>query len=188
MNEQERTRLSKFLSLVLRHDPGAISVELDDAGWISIDLLLSAARAHGTEISRPMLEEIVATSPKRRFAFSDDAQHIRAVQGHSIDVDLKYEPSVPPDCLYHGTVESVISEITTQGLLRMSRRHVHLSIDEETARIVGARRGKPVVLVIAARRMYEDGFAFFMATNGVWLTERVPPAYIQLPQRNRQAR
>lgn len=180
MNERDRTRLSKFLSFVLRHEPGAIGVELDEAGWISVETLLEASRAHGTEITRPMLEEIVATSPKRRFAFSRDTQCIRAVQGHSIEVDLKYAPSVPPDILYHGTVDDFITAIRSQGLLRMSRQHVHLSADATTARTVGARRGRPVVLEVLARQMHEDGFAFFMATNGVWLTEHVPPTYIQL--------
>ncbi len=182
MNERERTRLSKFLSFVLRHEPRAIGVELDDAGWISVDLLLEASCAHGTEITRSMLEEIVATSPKRRFVLSDDAQRIRAAQGHSVDVDLKYAIAVPPDVLFHGTVESLVSVIRSEGLLRMSRHHVHLSLDAATARTVGARRGRPVVLEILARRMHEDGFTFHVSTNGVWLTEHVPPKYIRFPQ------
>lgn len=181
MNERERTRLSKFLSFVLRHEPGAIGVELDEAGWISVDELLAAACAHGTRITRPALEEIVATSPKRRFAFSDDAERIRAVQGHSVEVNLQYTPSIPPDLLFHGTIDKFVQAISAEGLLRMSRRHVHLSADAATARTVGARRGRPVVLEICAVKMYKDGFAFFMATNGVWLTEHVPPAYIRFP-------
>jgi len=180
MDERERTRLSKFLSFALRHEPGAIGVELDDAGWVSVDLLLESARGHGTEITRAMLEDIVATSSKHRFVLSDDGQRIRAAQGHSVDVDLQYAIAVPPDILFHGTIESRMPAIRAQGLLRMSRHHVHLSLDAATARAVAARRGKPVVLEILAGRMHRDGFAFHVSTNGVWLTEHVPPAYIQI--------
>lgn len=181
MDESERTRLSKFLSLVLRHEPDAIGIELDGAGWVSVDLLLRASTAHGTKITRSMLEEVVATSPKRRFVLSDDAQRIRAAQGHSVDVDLEYAIAVPPDVLFHGTIERVMAAIRSQGILRMSRHHVHLSLDAATARSVGGRRGRPVVLEVLARQMHEDGFAFHVATNGVWLTEHVPPAYIRFP-------
>ncbi len=133
MDESERRRLSKFLSFVLRHEPDAIGLELDVAGWASVDSLLEASCTHGAEVTRPMLEEVVATSPKRRFVFSDDGQRIRAAQGHSIDVDLNYLPTVPPDVLFHGTVETSISVIRSQGLLRLNRHDVHLSIDAQTA-------------------------------------------------------
>jgi putative RNA 2'-phosphotransferase len=185
MDEGERTRLSKFLSFVLRHEPHAIGIELDGAGWASVDTLLEASRSHGTEITRPILEEVVATSPKQRFIFSDDGQHIRAVQGHSVDVDLRYAPTVPPDLLFHGTVETSISAIRTQGLLRLSRHHVHLSLDAATALAVGSRRGRPVVLEVLAKRMHEDGFTFHVSSNGVWLTEHVPPRYIRFPKARR---
>jgi putative RNA 2'-phosphotransferase len=52
---------------------------------------------------------------------------------------------------------------------------VHLSPDAETARVVGARRGRPVILRVDAGGMAADGAEFFRATNGVWLTDAVPP-------------
>ncbi|HEX7843111.1 MAG TPA: RNA 2'-phosphotransferase [Kofleriaceae bacterium] len=176
------TDLSKFLSFVLRHEPGVIGIELDRNGWVEIDRLVAQCRAHGKAVSRDLVEEVVATSSKQRFAISDDGQRIRASQGHSVPVDLGYEPAEPPEWLFHGTVRGSLSSIRAEGLLKRSRHHVHLSRDAATARTVGARRGKPVVLRIAAGRMHRDGHVFFLAANGVWLTERVPPAYIEFPE------
>jgi putative RNA 2'-phosphotransferase len=182
MDEKTRTRISKFLTLVLRHDPGAIGVQLDPGGWVEIEVLLRQCSAHGRALSRPMLEEIVATSPKRRFALSDDGLRVRANQGHSIEVDLGYTPATPPGILFHGTVASSIESIRARGLDRMNRHHVHFSADLETARAVGARRGKPVVLRVLSEKMHRDGHSFFLSANGVWLAKAVPPAYIEFPE------
>lgn len=181
MDEQARTKVSKFLSFVLRHDPGAIGIQLDRRGWVNIEDLLRQCQAHGHEISRPVLEEVVATSPKRRFAISADGVQIRANQGHSTEVDLDYEAAMPPEILFHGTIAANLDSIRSRGLERMQRHHVHLSPDPETARVVGARRGKPVVLQIFAGRMQRDGHSFFLTANGVWLTAAVPPTYIAFP-------
>ncbi|HEX9048259.1 MAG TPA: RNA 2'-phosphotransferase, partial [Verrucomicrobiae bacterium] len=96
-------KTSKFLSLVLRHEPERVGVKLDEAGWIGVTELLRAANQHGVALTLDELKQIVATSDKKRFAFSDDGLRIRANQGHSIEVDLQYEPQIPPELLYHGT-------------------------------------------------------------------------------------
>ena len=176
------TAYSKFLSFVLRHEPGAIGVTLDRNGWVEIDHLVEQCRAHGKQLSREILETIVATSPKQRFAISEDGQRVRASQGHSIDVELGYAPQEPPEQLFHGTVSSSLPSIRSTGLQKMDRHHVHLSPDLATAQTVGMRRGKPVVLRIAAARMHRAGHVFFLSANGVWLTERVPPEYIEFPE------
>jgi putative RNA 2'-phosphotransferase len=174
--------LSKFLSRVLRHRPDAIGITLDAAGWTDVEALLERARAHGQPLlTREVLEQLVATSPKRRFALSEDGRRIRASQGHSVEVELGYAPAEPPEWLYHGTVDANLAAIRADGLRKMRRHHVHLSADEATARTVGGRRGKPVVLRVAAGRMHRDGFAFYRSANGVWLAERVPPDYVQVP-------
>ena len=183
MDENTRTSLSKFLSLVLRHAPETIGLELNAQGWVAIDRLLGQCRAHGKDISRAMLDEVVETSPKRRFAVSGDGLMIRANQGHSVEVELGYKATTPPEVLFHGTIASSLDSIRSEGLTRMKRHHVHLSPDAQTARTVGARRGKPVVLRIAARQMHGDGFLFNLSANGVWLTDHVPPRYISFPEK-----
>lgn len=174
-------RTSKFLSLVLRHDPGKIGLRLDDAGWADVDALLSAAAAAGVRIDRPTLERVVAENDKKRFAFSEDGKRIRASQGHSVDVDLGLQPQTPPELLFHGTATRFVDSIRENGLHSASRTHVHLSADEATATSVGQRHGRPVVLTIAAGRMHRDGHAFYRSDNGVWLTDAVPAQYIGFP-------
>jgi putative RNA 2'-phosphotransferase len=178
VDERARTRVSKFLSFVLRHRPDSIGLELDDAGWVDVETLLRESQASGTTITRAELEEVVATSPKRRFALSEDGLRIRASQGHSVEVELGYEPAPPPEQLFHGTVASALESIRAQGLVRMARHHVHLSSDRATATNVGQRRGAPIILTVRAGRMHRAGFVFYVSANGVWLTEHVPPEFL----------
>lgn len=181
MIEKNRaTSISKYLSLVLRHNPDAAGVTLDAEGWVDVEDLLAGAARHGHSLTRAELEEVVQKSDKQRFALSVDGQRIRANQGHSVSVDLGLESEIPPEVLYHGTVERFLASIMSTGLEKRSRQHVHLSLDIATANRVGSRRGEPVILKIAAASMHADGFRFFCSANGVWLTERVPPQYISL--------
>ena len=177
-DDRKRVATSKFLSLVLRHRPEAIGITLDGAGWVAVDTLLAQCRAHDRELTREALQEIVATSPKQRFMLSDDGARIRANQGHSVPVALGYAQAVPPELLFHGTVATKLAAIRTTGLRKMARHHVHLSPDIATARAVGRRRGRPVILRVAAGRMYADGHVFYLSANGVWLTDEVPPSYL----------
>ena len=176
---RDRTKeTSKFLSFVLRHQPEEIGLRLDDAGWASVEELLEACKKAGRALTREDLQRIVDTSDKKRFAFSEDGLYIRANQGHSVQIELGYEPRKPPSLLYHGTATRFLESIRKEGLKRGSRHHVHLSSDSVTAANVGARHGKPVVLRIASSQMHNDGYSFYLSENGVWLTERVPPDYI----------
>jgi putative RNA 2'-phosphotransferase len=176
--KERHVRVSKFLSLVLRHKPEKIGITLDPKGWVSVSRLLEALEAHGLSLTPDKLREVVGENDKQRFAFSPDGLSIRASQGHSVKVELGYEPSQPPPTLYHGTAKRVLPSIKQQGLLRGSRHHVHLSEQERTAFAVGSRYGRPVILSIASGAMHADGHAFFRAANGVWLTEQVLARYI----------
>jgi len=168
--------MSRFLAYVLRHHPEAIGVNLDRSGWIDVDLLLAALARHGHGLERAELEQLVRAPGKRRFELVDG--RIRAAQGHSVDVDLELAPVTPPDLLFHGTVERSLPSIEVQGLLPMGRHHVHLSGDRPTAWIVGSRRGHPVILRVDAAAAHAAGHPFLLATNGVWLTDQVPPEYL----------
>ena len=175
----KRRETSKFLSFVLRHEPGAVGLELSKEGWVRVDDLLSALREHGRPLTREELEAIVATNDKQRFAFSTDGARVRANQGHSVDVELGYESTMPPAVLYHGTVERFLASIRRDGLQKGERRHVHLSATPETAVAVGRRRGRPIVLEVAATEMVSRGFVFYRSENGVWLTDHVPPEFLR---------
>jgi putative RNA 2'-phosphotransferase len=179
-------QLSKLLSYVLRHHPDAAGVVLDAQGWVAIDALLAGLGARGTVLTRDVLDRIVAGDRKRRYAVSDDGLRLRASQGHSVEVELGYEPAEPPPVLYHGTAERNLDSIRATGLDRRERHHVHLSAAIETARQVGGRHGRPVVLVVDAAAMRAAGVVFYLAANGVWLVERVDPIYLRSEPRSRR--
>jgi putative RNA 2'-phosphotransferase len=172
---------SKFLSLVLRHEPQAAGLKLNEAGWAGVDELLAGCAKAGVSISGDELREIVRTSDKQRFALSEDGMRIRANQGHSVEVELGHAPATPPEVLWHGTAEKYVTSIREQGLVKGARHHVHLSPTPEAASAVGRRHGRLVLLEVAAGRMHRDGIAFFLTPNGVWLTEHVPAAYLTFP-------
>ncbi|MGY1723965.1 RNA 2'-phosphotransferase [Blastococcus sp. SYSU DS0533] len=166
-------RAGKRLSFVLRHRPDSAGLTLDAAGWADVGELLAALG-----LTREQLEHVVAADGKRRFAFDGTGTRIRASQGHSVPVDLGYLPEPPPGELFHGTVERFLPAILAEGL-RPGRRHaVHLSADVATARAVGGRRGRPVVLRVDAARMAAGGATFRRSANGVWLVDAVPSRYL----------
>ena len=174
------TSTSKFLSLVLRHEPQRIGLSLDAAGWVAIDELLAKAALAGKQISRDTLLHIVATCEKQRFALSEDGTRIRANQGHSVEVELGLPPQVPPDVLYHGTASRSLDSIRKDGLHRGARHHVHLTRQSATAVAVGQRYGAPAILRVDARRMHQAGHVFFCTANQVWLCDAVPPEFIDV--------
>ncbi len=167
-------KLSRHLSLVLRHEPSKIGLVLDSQGWAQVSELLSALAAHGKRTTRKQLEQIVETNDKQRFSFSDDGTKIRANQGHSIDIELGLSPETPPEKLFHGTATRFLGSIMKQGLVAGSRQYVHLSESQETAIQVGSRHGKSMILAVDSAKMDREGMDFFLSENGVWLTERVP--------------
>jgi putative RNA 2'-phosphotransferase len=173
-------RISKYLSKHLRHQPERLGLELLAGGWVDLNTLLIAAAKDGFEFSRSDLEIVVKTSDKQRFAIDDSGRFIRANQGHSTVVDLQLSVQTPPALLYHGTHLNAVKIILAEGLQKMSRHHVHLTTDVNSARQVGARRGKSVVFTIDSLEMERAGYEFYLTQNLVWLVDRVPPQYLQL--------
>ena len=180
MDNTRLVRISKYLSKHLRHQPERLGLELEPGGWVSVEALLAACSAQRFPLSRAELDEVVARNDKQRFAFDETGTRIRAQQGHSTPVDLQLEPMLPPEVLYHGTSHQSVAAIMRNGLHKMQRHHVHLSPDIETAARVGRRRGRPVVLEVAANAMHQVGYLFYRSGNGVWLVEQIPPQYLRL--------
>lgn len=171
---------SKFLSLILRHEPQLVGITLGERGWVRVDELLARCAQSNKPISLELLKEVVATNDKRRFALSEDGVFIRANQGHSVEVDLGLSPSRPPDKLYHGTASRFLNAIWVQGLQRQARHHVHLTASLNVATSVGQRHGQPVIVEVDALQMHADGHQFFQSDNGVWLVDAVPVHYVRL--------
>ena len=152
----DKTNLSKFIALILRHKPDTVGITLDEHGWASVSELISGINACGNEIDMQTLEEIVAEDEKQRYSFNEDKTLIRANQGHSIPVAIELEEAQPPEILYHGTGEKYVESIDKQGLIPKARLYIHLSADEETARKVGSRHGKPVIYIVKSGEMYQN--------------------------------
>ncbi|MDR7209603.1 RNA 2'-phosphotransferase [Flavobacterium piscis] len=179
MNEKAAKNVSKFLSLVLRHSPETIGLKLDENGWADVEELISKCSENGNALNAELLDYVVENNDKKRFAFNEDKTKIRASQGHSLSVELNLNETEPFEFLYHGTVEKFLESIKKEGLQKMSRQHVHLSKDKETAIKVGGRRGVPQILTVRSGEMYKDGYTFYLSENNVWLTEEVPAKYIE---------
>ena len=177
---QTAKNIGKFISLILRHEPGAIDVTLDANGWLGVDELLAGLARKGKNITREDLDYLVANNNKSRYAYSEDGTMIRASQGHSVEVDLELVIATPPEKLFHGTTFSAVEKIQKEGIKKMSRHHVHLSANEATAIDVGSRRGKVAVFTVEALKMHGNGYEFYQSANGVWLTEFVPAKFISV--------
>ena len=182
-NEKKLRKVSKFLSMVLRHNPGYLGLEMDDAGWVTVKQLIDGARDHekAPTFTFDTLKEIVKTNNKKRFEFNEKETQIRASQGHSVQVELGNEAIEPPEYLFHGTAEKTVPAIRSAGLLKMNRHAVHLSQDHDTAYKVGMRHGKPIILQVEAKKMHDDGHKFFLTQNDVWYTEHVPTDFLVYP-------
>ncbi|UYZ85574.1 RNA 2'-phosphotransferase [Entomomonas sp. E2T0] len=179
MDNKQEEKISKLLSYILRHKPEEYNLTLDNQGWVIIHDLLESLAKDQQPITRQQLNYLVENNDKKRFTISDDGLRIRAAQGHSTKkVTIEYVPQQPPNTLFHGTATRFLDTIKQQGLLAGSRQYVHLSTDTETAHSVAIRHGQPVILKINSAEMYQQGYHFYLADNGVWLTEHVPVTYI----------
>lgn len=171
------TKVSKYISLILRHKPETIGISLDEHGWANVkDLIEGVNKTH--KLDMKTLEEIVETDDKQRYSFNEDKTKIRANQGHSVNVDVELEEVEPPEFLWHGTGEKYVESIRETGLVPKSRLYVHLSDSYGTAILVGKRHGKPMVFCVKSGQMYTDGYKFYRSKNGVWLTKFVPEEYL----------
>ena len=179
MDSKRVVRISKYLSLHLRHQPEHLGLDLEEGGWIDVATLLAACARDGFPVTRAELEEVVVRNDKQRFSFDELGTRLRANHGHSVEVDLELEPATPPPLLYHGTPERSLASILRTGIAKMKRQHVHLSTTLDEARKVGARRGQPVLVAVDAAAMHKDGLVFFQSASGIWLTDHVPPKYLR---------
>lgn len=177
--EKQLIKISKLISLVLRHQPEYIGLTLDHEGWAKVPELIEKINQKGNRLDFETLQIIVDTNDKKRFAFNEDKTRIRASQGHSIDIELNLTAQTPPEVLYHGTAGKFEAAIRRDGLRKMGRHHVHLTTSLTIAQQVGQRHGRPVILTIQALLMYEQQHVFYVSDNGVWLTDHVPVQYIK---------
>jgi len=179
INEAKMVKLSKYLSLILRHNPQKIGISLEKDGWADVQELLTNMQKHGSEINIEILHQIVNSDKKQRYAFNELKTKIKANYGHSTQIELNYETLIPPEFLFHGTSYEKLESIKKYGILKQKRRFVHLSPDMENAAIVGKRHGTPIVLKIYALEMHLKGIKFYKSSGNIWLTDLVETCYFE---------
>ncbi len=171
-------RMGKYVSMLLRHHPEEAGVILDEHGWTDVADLIEKVRPR-YPLTEELLHQMAFAPDKQRYEFSEDNKRIRAVHGHSVNVDLGYDETEPPAILYHGTAEKYRASIEEQGLIKKERQFVHLSENTKQAKEVGSRHGKLVLYEVDAGRMYKDGHVFYRSSSGVWLTDHVLFEYLK---------
>ena len=169
-------KVSRKVAYLLRHSETFI----DKKGWAKVSEIVKEVKKVYPEFNEDLLHQIVREDEKGRYSFDQFGIRIRANQGHSVPVEIEMEEMEPPKILYHGTATRFLDSILKEGLNGQTRLYVHLSWDVETAKKVGSRHGKPVILKVDAGKMYEDGYVFLVSANQVWQTREVPPQYLEI--------
>jgi putative RNA 2'-phosphotransferase len=175
------TRLSKIISLALRHEPKGYDIVIGQNGWTSIEEFITGIRKKHPEfkeITIGDLERVVNLSHKKRHEIKED--QIRALFGHSIAIEKADVISTPPKYLYHGTSYKNYLTIKSQGLKRMQRQFVHMHVNKLEAEKSASRKFKPAItLKVNSKKAFDEGILFYQEGD-VWLAEQIPAKYIDL--------
>ena len=153
---------------------------MDEGGWVLVGQLIDALHRNEKwmNVREKDFYDIIEQSEKKRFEIKDGK--IRAYYGHSIPMKILKEEKMPPDILYHGTARRFLDSIKEKGLLPQGRQYVHLSMDIETAGIVGKRHDdKPCILMIDAINAWNEGVKFYLGNEKVWLADSISSRFIK---------
>lgn len=148
------SKLSKEISYALRHAP-----------WESVN--------------ETDLIHMIEVADKKRHEIKNGRS--RAIYGHSTPQKILRTAATPPSILYHGTARHLVEQIIIKGLQPMARQYVHLSVDINTANVIGMRKDSvPVLLKIQAEKASNEGVKFYQGNSIVWLADLVPSKFISI--------
>lgn len=175
----------KLLSLILRHKPEIVGLNLETNGYVETSLLLQNLKKYkNIVLTLKNLEEIVFSNDKKRFEFNFDHTKIRASQGHSIEtpnLQNDWEEILQPIQLFHGTSKRLLGTILSEGLSKMTRTHVHLTNSAEIALKTAKRHSSDiVVLELKTKEFLEVGNKIWKSQNDVYLTNFVEGKFLQV--------
>jgi putative RNA 2'-phosphotransferase len=179
MADRRLIRISRLMSLILRHQPAQFGVWLDAEGYTTMPELVRALRRSYPDASSDDVHRVIATIEPDKARFSLAGTDVRANYGHSLRERIEQPRVLPPPILLHGTSEDAARAILAEGIRPMRRQYVHLTTNLELATRVGGRHGKPRVLEVEALRASEAGVAFFRANDAFWLADRVPAEFVR---------
>lgn len=173
-------RLSKYLSYILRHDPQEADLSIDKYGFADLNRVVEALNeTKHYWAGKEDIEYLIENSDKTRFEIK--GYKIRALYGHSIDVEIEEElHQPPPKKLYHGTSPDSAEAISEEGIKSQNRQFVHLSKTKEEAYRVGKRHHlEPVIFQIDAEKAWKEGITFY-ERGDLYLVEYMPSTYLDI--------
>jgi len=174
--EVNRSRISKLLSLMLRHRPDEFGLEIDAYGYAPLDQVVQGVRERYDEVTEADVVALVEDPEQRRFELNEFG--IRALYAHSFFVEMDGEPMDPPPArLYMGATKGVARRFADEGISPGDRYYVHLSLTRAAAESRSHQRDTPCVVEILADKAQADGCSFF-ARGEVVLTEEIPAACV----------
>lgn len=181
MNAELRNKLLRTVCHALRHDPEQYYLEMDEEGWVDVDMLLLALsylKPEWSQVSIPQLQALYSHHEVQRFEIA--GSRIRALYGHSVLGVQVGQYAEPPAYLYHGTALSHLPSIRATGLCPIERRYVQLTSDWVYASAIAQCKGGPaVMLLIAARQAWTSGVEFYEASSSHWISPQVPSEFIE---------
>ncbi|MEQ8675815.1 MAG: RNA 2'-phosphotransferase [Aggregatilineales bacterium] len=176
-------RLSKFMSLMLRHKAADFGLSLDENGFTDIDTVWEQITLkYGTQYTRADLDALLSQTEAGKQRYERVGTRIRALYGHSGVREIKYEAVQPPEILYHGTTPEALKSIREEGLTAQQRQYVHLSTHTERAVNVAGRHGKAIILNVRAKDAHDAGLEFYHPEPQHYLVKAVPIAFIDFPE------
>ncbi len=181
INQPDPIKLIYTMAHALRYDPGKYGLEPDAEGWVSFDDLIIAVRFERNawvDLTRCDIEQLLNAMESDRFEIV--GTRIRAVYGHSINLEKPPLIQNPPEALFHGTSADNVAEIMAKGLLRMSRRFVHLSSDLDWVLRFIANKERWIVFRVLASVARHDGVPFRQANRHVWLADSIDQRFLQI--------
>ena len=176
MEAKDEKKLSKFISLLLRHKPG--NLKLDKRGCCHIEELLEVLNANLKFAVKK--EDVIRLTlppddPNAKTRFEVEGDFIRAGHGHSIHIE-GYEEIDPVAPLYHATITQHHVSIFRDGLLSMNRQKVHLSYSKAiTIEAAKRQRGSICLLTIDVEAAQRLGVKFYKsADHRIVLSDDIP--------------
>lgn len=182
--DRKYVSLSKFMSLVLRHQPELLNININDDGYIDISLKEFANRISKRSnyhwVTLTDIHYVIDHNAKGRFVI--DNGKLRSKYGHSVQVNLlKKSDKSLPNILYHGTSPANKQNIMRYGLDKRSRQNVHFSDNHSTAFNVGKRHSShPIIFTVKTKELINDGFIIKKVNKDTYITDNIPPKYLYL--------
>jgi putative RNA 2'-phosphotransferase len=179
VSNASQIRLSKLLSLILRHRPEEFHITIDRYGFANIEEILRPLQERLPWVTRDDINDVVYHSEKQRFEII--GEKIRARYGHSFPVQIDLPPIIPPEFLYQAVVSEAVEKILQHGLSPQDRQYVHLSLSLQVAGELGQKMSPDsVILRILAQKAASEGNVSFFEAGPVILTAFVPPEFIEV--------